>query len=210
MVYGTTGAGYSCSRPQGRLLSSDLDGVLKGWHGPPKPCFDPPCLISSFRFRTTFAIYATWRFDTLVPRSLVRSGPVFPFWFVPSRLLREMSKDVGQGSSFNRVPSWDGRPETFFHYITEIKWHLAGTKSSERPYAAARLVRRILESDYPSLKSLAYKLDPADFTTEDAVTRLISFLEASPMNRQPIPDAGRQLSAYYRQEATGNHSSVFG
>ena len=64
MVYGTTGAGYSCSRPQGRLLSSDLDGVLKGWHGPPKPCFDPPCLISSFRFRTTFAIYATWRFDT--------------------------------------------------------------------------------------------------------------------------------------------------
>ncbi|CAK9056929.1 unnamed protein product [Durusdinium trenchii] len=103
------------------------------------------------------------------------------------------------GSSFNRVPSWDGRPETFFHYITEIKWHLAGTKSSERPYAAARLVRRILESDYPSLKSLAYKLDPADFTTEDAVTRLISFLEASPMNRQPIPDAGRQLSAYYRR-----------
>ena len=110
-----------------------------------------------------------------------------------------MSKDVGQGSSFNRVPSWDGRPETFFHYITEIKWHLAGTKSSERPYAAARLVRRILESDYPSLKSLAYELDPADFTTEDAVTRLISFLEASPMNRQPIPDAGRQLSAYYRR-----------
>ena len=84
-------------------------------------------------------------------------------------------------------------------FITEIKWHLAGTKSSERPYAAARLVRRILESDYPSLKSLAYKLDPADFTTEDAVTRLISFLEASPMNRQPIPDAGRQLSAYYRR-----------
>ena len=110
-----------------------------------------------------------------------------------------MSKDVGQGSSFNRVPSWDGRPETFFHYITEIKWHLAGTKSSERPYAAARLVRRILESDYPSLKSLAYKLDPANFTTEDAVTRLISFLEALPMNRQPIRDAGRQLSAYYRR-----------
>ena len=83
VVYGTTGAGYSCSRPQGRLLSSDLDGVLKGWHGPPKPCFDPPCLISSFRFRTTFAIYATWRFDTLVPRSLVRSGPVFPFGLSP-------------------------------------------------------------------------------------------------------------------------------
>ena len=106
--------------------------------------------------------------------------------------------NFSSGSS-NRVPTWDGRPESFFHYITEIKWHLAGTKASERPYAAARLVRRILESEYPSLKSLAYKLDPADFTSEDAVTKLIAFLEASPMNRQPIPDAGRQLSAYYRR-----------
>ena len=109
-----------------------------------------------------------------------------------------ISKEQDRGSG-NRVPTWDGRPETFFHYVTEIKWHLAGTKSSERPYAAARLVRKILESDYPSLKSLAYKLDPSDFTSEDAVSKLIAFLEASPMNRQPIPDAGRQLSAYYRR-----------
>ena len=29
--------------------------------------------------------------------------------------------------------------------------------------------------------------------------RLISFLEASPMNRQPVPDAGRKLTAYYRR-----------
>ena len=84
-------------------------------------------------------------------------------------------------------------------YIIEIKWHLAGTKSLERPYAAARLVRRILKSDYPSLESLTYKPDPTDFTTEDAVTRLISFLELSPMNRQPFADAGRQLSADYRR-----------
>ena len=109
------------------------------------------------------------------------------------------NKDQDKGFSGNRVPSWDGRPESFHHYVIEVKWHLAGMKSSERPYAAARLVRRILESEYPALKTLVYKLDPSDFTTEDAVQRLISFLEASPMNRQPIPDAGRKLTAYYRR-----------
>ncbi len=109
-----------------------------------------------------------------------------------------INKDQDKGSG-NRVPTWDGRPESFFHYVTEIKWHLAGTKASERPYAAARLVRRILESDYPALKSLMYKLNPEEFTTEEAVSKLVSFLEASPMNRQPIPDAGRKLSAYYRR-----------
>ena len=88
-----------------------------------------------------------------------------------------ISKEQDRGSG-NRVPTWDGRPETFFHYVTEIKWHLAGTKSSERPYAAARLVRKILESDYPSLKSLAYKLDPSDFTSEDAVSKLIAFIRS--------------------------------
>lgn len=109
-----------------------------------------------------------------------------------------INKDQDKGSG-NRVPTWDGRPESFFHYVTEIKWHLAGTKASERPYAAARLVRRILESDYPALKTLMYKLNPEEFTTEEAVSKLVTFLESSPMNRQPIPDAGRKLSAYYRR-----------
>ena len=109
------------------------------------------------------------------------------------------SKDVSQGSSTNKAPTWNGSPEGFFHYVTEIKCYLAGTKASERPYAAARLVRKLLESEHPSLKSLAYKLDPSEFTSEDAIAKLIAFLEASPMNRQAVPEAGRQLSAYYRR-----------
>ena len=60
-------------------------------------------------------------------------------------------------------------------------------------------MRRILESDYPALKTLMYKLNPEEFTTEEAVSKLVTFLESSPMNRQPIPDAGRKLSAYYRR-----------
>ena len=99
----------------------------------------------------------------------------------------------------NRVPVWNGAPETFFHFTQEVKWYLAGTKASERSYAAARLVRKLLESDYPALRSLMYRLDPSEFVDEKAIQKLITFLESSPMNRQPIPDAGAKLAAYYRK-----------
>jgi hypothetical protein len=77
--------------------------------------------------------------------------------------------------------------------VQEGKWFLAATKASERPYAAAKLIRRMLQSEYSALKSLMYKLDPSDFSDEQGIQKLVNFLEASPMNRQPIPDAGANL-----------------
>ena len=112
---------------------------------------------------------------------------------------------AGQG---NKVPVWNGHPETFFHFTQEVKWYLAGTKSSERSYAAARLIRQLLESDYPALRSLMYRLDPMEFTSEDATSKLIKFLESSPMNKQPIPDAGAKLSAYYRKLARRSGETI--
>ncbi|CAE7365335.1 GIP [Symbiodinium natans] len=108
----------------------------------------------------------------------------------------------------NKVPAWNGSPETFFHFTQEVKWFLAGTKTSERAYAAARLVRKLLESDYPALRSLMYRLDPSEFRDEAAIARLIQFLEASPMNKQPIPDAGAKLSAYYRKLARRSGETI--
>lgn len=96
----------------------------------------------------------------------------------------------------NKVPLWDGKPESFHHYMQEIKWFLAATKTTERPYAAAKLIRRMLESNHPSLKSLMYKLDPAEFADEQGIQKLMNFLEDSPLNRQPIPDAGAKLSQW--------------
>lgn len=96
--------------------------------------------------------------------------------------------------SFNRVPLWNGRPEDFHHYIQEVKWFSAATKTADRPYAAARLIRRMLDSDYVALKSLVYKLDPTDYKDEHGIDRLVRFLESSPLNKQPIPDAGSKLN----------------
>ncbi|CAE6971274.1 unnamed protein product [Symbiodinium sp. KB8] len=98
--------------------------------------------------------------------------------------------------------------EIFRVRYMEVKWYLAGTKSSERSYAAARLIRQLLESDYPALRSLMYRLDPMEFTSEDATSKLIKFLESSPMNKQPIPDAGAKLSAYYRKLARRSGETI--
>ena len=106
-------------------------------------------------------------------------------------------EDEAKGN--NRVPLWDGKPENFQHYVQEIRWYLAATKATDRAYAAARLVRRMLDSEYTALRTLMYKLNPEDFGDEAGIQRLVQFLENSPMNRQPIPDAGAKLSQYYRK-----------
>ena len=119
-----------------------------------------------------------------------------------------MSKGAEDDKSFNRVPIWNGKPEDFSHYVQEIRWFFAATKSADRPYAAARLIRRMLDSEYTALKTLMYKLDPSDFRDEDGIGKLIAFLENSPMNRQPIPDAGAKLSQYYRKLGRKSGESI--
>ncbi|CAE7904921.1 Rnf13 [Symbiodinium microadriaticum] len=92
-----------------------------------------------------------------------------------------------------------GKPETFSHFVTEIRWALNSTKKDERALLASRIVRRALQSEHPTLVALLYKLDPEEFNSEDGVDKIVRFLEASPMNRQPLPDAGNKIGGYYRR-----------
>ena len=98
----------------------------------------------------------------------------------------------------NFVPVWDGRPETFSHFVTEIKWAVSSTKKSERPLLASKIIRKALQSNHSTLVQLMYKLDPDDYKTEGSVSKLIKYLEESPLNRQPLPDAGNKIGGYYR------------
>ena len=72
------------------------------------------------------------------------------------------------------------------------------TKKDERSLLASCIVRKALQSEQPTLVALLYKLDPEEFNSEDGVDKLVKFLEASPMNRQPLPDAGNKIGGYYR------------
>ena len=44
-----------------------------------------------------------------------------------------------------------------------------------------------------------YRLRPEDFRTEGDVNKLIKYLEESPLNKQPLPDAGAKIGSYYRR-----------
>ena len=103
------------------------------------------------------------------------------------------------GEDKHFVPIWDGKPETFSHFVTEIRWTLNSTKKTERPLLASKIIRKGLQSEHSTLVSLLYKLDPDDFRSEDGVTKLVKFLEKSPLNRQPLPDAGNKIGGYYRR-----------
>eukprot|EP00435_Cladocopium_sp_Y103_P048475 s497_g14.t1 len=104
-----------------------------------------------------------------------------------------------QGSGWNFVPVWDGKPETFSHFIHEVKWSLTSSRKEDRALLGAKIIRKALQSGQPTLVQLMYKLEPSEFTTEGDVNKLISFLESSPLNRQALPDAGNKIGSYYRR-----------
>ena len=97
------------------------------------------------------------------------------------------------------IPLWNGRPESFSHFLHEVKWTLSSSKKEERALLAAKIVRKALQSGQPTLVQLMYKLEPDEFKTEEDVHKLVTYLEQSPLNRQALPDAGAKIGSYYRR-----------
>ena len=108
----------------------------------------------------------------------------------------------------NLIPVWDGKPETFSHFVTEVKWTLTATRKDDRPLLAAKIIRKALQSGQSTLVQLMYKLEPEDFRTEDSVSKLVKYLEESPLNRQPLPDAGNKIGGYYRRLQRRNQEAL--
>ena len=109
----------------------------------------------------------------------------------------------------NFVPMWDGKPESLSHFVTEVKWTLSSTKKDDRALLAAKIIRKALQSQHGTLVQLMYKLDPEDYKTEASVDNLVKLLEESPLNRQPLPDAGNKIGGYYRRLQRKPHEASF-
>ena len=116
--------------------------------------------------------------------------------------------EKGNDGSQNFVPCWDGRSDSFGHFIVECKWALQSSKANERPLLAARIVRKALQSNHAALVQLMYKLRPEEFKAEKDVAKLIKYLEESPLNKQPLPDAGSKIGGYYRRLSRRPHEGV--
>ena len=115
---------------------------------------------------------------------------------------------MGEKDEKGLIPTWDGKADTFSHFIIECKWPLQSSKASDRPLLAARIVRKALQSPHSSLVQLMYRLRPEDFRTEGDVAKLIKYLEESPLNKQPLPDAGAKIGNYYRRLQRRPHEAV--
>ena len=52
------------------------------------------------------------------------------------------------------------------------------------------------------------KQNPDDYRTESSVQKLVKYLEESPLNGQPLPDAGSKIVAYYRRLLRRHHEPL--
>ena len=106
-----------------------------------------------------------------------------------------MADGQGGQQNWNLFPVSDGKPESFSHFVQEIKWTVSATRKDDRHLLGPRVIRKALQSGHPALVQLMYKLDPSDFTKEDSVMKLVKYLEESPLNRQALPDAGNKIGS---------------
>eukprot|EP00434_Breviolum_minutum_P045440 symbB.v1.2.040736.t1/scaffold7481.1/size11009/2 len=105
----------------------------------------------------------------------------------------------GRATGWHAVPIWDGKPESFAHFVHEVKWTLSSSRKEDKALLASKIVRKALQGGQPTLVQLMYKLEPEDFKSEEDIQKLIRYLEESPLNRQALPDAGNKIGSYYRR-----------
>ena len=88
--------------------------------------------------------------------------------------------------------------------MKEIGWFVGSTKSSQRKYAASKLISRLTGS----ARLLAMSWSQREFEGERGVALLLQRLSASPLVRRSLPNAAAIMSEYFGfkrrpQEHTG-------
>ena len=91
------------------------------------------------------------------------------------------------------IPSWDGSSRTWRRYVKEIGWYVGSTKSSQRKYAASKLISRLTGS----ARLLAMSWSQREFDGEKGVSLLLQRLASSPLVRKSLPNAAAIMSEYF-------------
>ena len=91
------------------------------------------------------------------------------------------------------IPSWDGSSRTWRRYVKEIGWYVGSTKSSQRKYAASKLISRLTGS----ARLLAMSWSQREFDGERGVSLLLQRLASSPLVRRSLPNAAAIMSEYF-------------
>ena len=98
------------------------------------------------------------------------------------------------------IPSWDGNPNTWPRYRTEVEWYFDGLRESDKPHAVGRLVRK-LEAGVANLK---YQWKLFDFKSKMGWQRYLAMLAASHHIRRALPDVGDKFDDQVKENVRGS------
>ena len=102
---------------------------------------------------------------------------------------------MANSSSFvDSVPTCSGDPSEFETFVTACKWYVKGLISSEQSQAASRVWSRLKGP----AKAVVRHLNPADYSDEQGLHRLLEVLWMSPLQQLPVPDVFRPLDQWHQ------------
>ena len=100
------------------------------------------------------------------------------------------------------VPAWDGNPRGWRRYSREVFWYIMGTKKSNRPFLAPRLISKL---SGPA-RLLAMSWNQLDFKGKDSVKTLMNRLAESPLVRKNLPNTSAVMNQYFQYKRFPNES----
>ena len=93
-----------------------------------------------------------------------------------------------------KIPTWDGESSKFEEFKQKVKWHILGTKKSERSLVTARIAGSLTGKAWQILEDLPEERKEEIVASEDADI-LVEFLKESLMD-SAVPEAGRWVREY--------------
>ena len=108
--------------------------------------------------------------------------------------LADAMSDKGSDKFFGKTPTWDGEPTKFEEFQQKVKWHILGTKKSERSLVTARIAGSLTGKAWQILEYLPEERKEEIVAAESA-DALLEFLKESLMD-SAVPEAGKWVREY--------------
>ena len=109
--------------------------------------------------------------------------------------------DLAKGVT-ETVPAWDGNPRGWRRYSREVLWYVMGTKKSNRPFLAPRLIAKLTGP----ARLLAMSWSQVDFRGKTGVKTLLTQLAESPLVRKNLPNTSAVLNQYFNYKGFPNET----
>jgi hypothetical protein len=102
------------------------------------------------------------------------------------------------------VPTLNGDPDKFQAFVQSCEWYQQTLKSSERHLAAAKIWGNLRGP----ARMAAARLSASELTGQDGPQTILDFLVATPLAKQPLPDAYRKIEEHRNVRRSKNDTAA--